>query len=78
MKMLTDLHNYVEQLLFEVMKDHLLFEYSCVAVTEFFYAHPGIILEFMPKIASKLGATLKGKNLLSERANSFFKERPLW
>ena len=36
-----------------------------------FYAHLGKILKTMPRIDSKTGATLKGKNLLPEGANSF-------
>ena len=37
----------------------------------YFYAHPEQIMKNMPRIASKIGATLKGKNLLPEGANSF-------
>ena len=44
---------------------------SGVPRMELFYAHPGKILETMPRIVSKMGATLKGKNLLPEGANSF-------
>ena len=32
--------------------------------------------KFLPRYASKIGATLKGKNLLPEGANSFLKEQP--
>ena len=42
----------------------------------YFYVHPGKILKTMPRIVSKIGATLKGKNLLSEGANAFLYEQP--
>ena len=44
----------------------------------YFYAHPEKILKTLPRISSKIGATLKGKNSLPEGANSFLLEQPLW
>ena len=41
-------------------------KYSSVARGKLFYAHTGKILKTLPKIASKIGATLNGMNLGSK------------
>ena len=46
-------------------------EVGCVARTELFLRTLRKTLEIMTRIAFKIGATLKGKNLLPEGANSF-------
>ena len=59
--------------LFAFLKIKPIMEMGSVALPErnHFYAHSGIILKTMPRFASEIGATLKGKNLLPEGANSF-------
>ena len=50
--------------------------YNGVARTELFLRTPRKNLENMPRIAPKIGATLKGNNLLPEEANYFLKSSP--
>ena len=45
--------------------------FSGVTRTELFYARSGKILKTMPRIASQIGATLKGKNLPPKQIFSF-------
>ena len=43
----------------------------------YFYAHPGKIPKTMARIAYKIGATLKGKNLLQEGKSSPLRAAPV-
>ena len=51
----------------------ILYTFVAVAWPErnYFYPHPAKGLKSMPRFAPKIGASLKGKNLLPEGANSF-------